>query len=92
MPKCILVEQCRGQSESGIVLQKIEITSPPNKTNYLAGDTFNTAGMVVTASYGIGQNATIATAEVTGYQVSPQTLTDGISYVTIIYTEMGQTC
>lgn len=48
--------------------------------------------MVVTASYGIGQNATIATAEVTGYQVSPQTLTDGISYVTIIYTEMGQTC
>ena len=48
--------------------------------------------MVVTASYGIGQNVTIATAEVTGYQVSPQTLTDGISYVTIIYTEMGQTC
>ena len=48
--------------------------------------------MVITASYGISENVIITTAEVTGYKVSPQTLTDGITYVTITYSEMGQTC
>ena len=47
--------------------------------------------MVVTASYGISENVILTTAEVTGYQVSPQTLTDGITYVTITYSELGET-
>lgn len=47
--------------------------------------------MVVTASYGINENVIITTAEVTGYRVSPTPLTDGITYVTITYSEMGVT-
>ena len=70
---------------------KIEITTKPNKTSYLAGDSFNSAGMVVTASYGTGQ-AVLATAEVSGYSVSPSVLTDGTTSVTITYSEGGETC
>lgn len=66
----------------------IEITTPPTKTNYLAGDSFNPAGMVVTASYGNGY-AILATAEVGGYSISPNVLTDGTTYVTISYSEGG---
>ena len=47
--------------------------------------------MVITASYGLSENVIITTAEVTGYKVSPQTLTDGIAYVTITYSELGET-
>lgn len=47
--------------------------------------------MVITASYGISENVILTTAEVTGYQVSPQTLTDGVTYVTITYSELGET-
>ena len=69
----------------------IEITTKPTKTSYLAGDSFNNAGMVVTASYGTGQ-AVLATAEVSGYSVSPDPLTDGTTSVTITYSEGGETC
>ena len=70
---------------------KIEVTTKPSKTSYLAGDSFNSAGMVVTASYGTGQ-AVLATAEVSGYSVSPSVLTDGTTSVTITYSEGGETC
>ena len=70
---------------------KIEVTTKPTKTSYLAGDSFNSAGMVVTASYGTGQ-AVLATAEVSGYAVSPSVLTDGTTSVTITYSEGGETC
>lgn len=70
---------------------KIEVTTKPIKTSYLAGDSFNSAGMVVTASYGTGQ-AVLATAEVSGYSVSPSVLTDGTTSVTITYSEGGETC
>ena len=70
---------------------KIEVTTKPTKTSYLAGDSFNNAGMVVTASYGTGQ-AVLATAEVSGYSVSPSVLTDGNTSVTITYSEGGETC
>ena len=70
---------------------KIEVTTKPNKTSYLAGDSFNSAGMVVTASYGTGQ-AVLATAEVSGYSVFPSVLTDGTTSVTITYSEGGETC
>lgn len=66
----------------------IKITTPPTKTSYLAGDSFNSAGMVVTASYGNGY-AVLATAEVGGYSISPNILTDGTTYVTISYSEGG---
>lgn len=66
----------------------IEITTPPTKTNYLAGDSFNPAGMVVTASYGNGYTI-LTTAEVGGYSISPNVLADGTTYVTISYSEGG---
>lgn len=91
MPKCILAEQGGKGGGSSVTLQKIEVTTPPNDTDYLAGETFNSEGMVITASYGISENVIITTAEVTGYQVTPQTLTDGITYVTITYSELGET-
>lgn len=47
--------------------------------------------MVITASYGLSENVILTTAEVTGYQVSPKTLTDGVTYVTITYSELGET-
>ena len=91
MPKCILAEQGGKGSGSSVTLQKIEVTTPPNDTDYLAGETFNSEGMVITASYGLSENVIITTAEVTGYKVSPTPLTDGITYVTISYSEMGVT-
>lgn len=47
--------------------------------------------MVVTASYGM-EGVIITTAEVTGYSVTPDPLTDGITEVTISYSELGETC
>lgn len=69
----------------GIKLQSIAITTPPTKTAYLAGDTFDPAGMVVTAAYTNG-----ATLTATGYSFAPDTpLTLGTAAVTIRYTEGG---
>lgn len=91
--KCILAEQGGkgGGGGSSVVLSKIEIATAPTKTTYLSGETFNTAGMVVNATYVIG-SVPIATSEVTGYSVSPTTLTDGVTSVTITYSEGGVTC
>ena len=47
--------------------------------------------MVVTASYGT-DGVIVTTAEVTGYQVTPNPLTDGVTEVTITYSELGETC
>ena len=69
----------------------IEVTTPPNKVSYVAGDRFDSTGMIVTASYGTGQ-AVLATAEISGYSVSPEVLTDGVTSVTITYAESGETC
>ena len=47
-------------------LESIEVTTPPTKTSYYEGDTFDATGMVVTASYSNG-----ATRPVTDYEISP---------------------
>lgn len=71
----------------GVKLVSIAITTPPAKTTYVSGETFNPAGMVVTATYSNG-----ATLKATGYSFSPDTaLTDGTTSVTIEYTEGGVT-
>lgn len=69
----------------------IEVTTQPNKVSYVAGDRFDNTGMIITASYGTGQ-AVLATAEISGYSVSPEVLTDGVTSVTITYSESGETC
>ncbi len=79
-----------GSSGSGIALGSLTVTTPPTKTSYIAGESFDKSGMVVEAAYMVGA-ATIATAEVTGYAVTPSVLTDGTTEVTITYTEGGVT-
>ena len=69
------------------VLTGISITTQPNKTTYAVGGSFDSTGMVVTATYDTG-----ATKEVTGFTFSPQTFSSaGTKTVTISYTENGVT-
>ena len=76
-----------GGGGGGIKLASISITTPPAKTTYMAGETFDPAGMVVEATYSNG-----AKAVATGYSYIPSTaLTDGTTAVTIQYTEGGVT-
>ena len=76
-----------GGGGGGIKLASIAITTPPAKTTYMAGETFDPAGMVVEATYSNG-----AKAVATGYSYTPSTaLTDGTTAVTIQYTEGGVT-
>ncbi len=64
-------------------LKKITITSPPNKTKYKEGESFDTNGMKVTATYSDGSKSLV-----TGYSVSPSTkLSKGVESVTVSYTE-----
>ncbi len=80
-----LVFNMVGGGGGGIKLTGIAITTPPTKTTYTAGETFDPAGMVVQATYSNG-----ATLQATGYTYSPSTpLTDGTTKVTIVYTEGG---
>ena len=73
--------------DGGIKLQSIAVTTPPTKTSYLSGESFDPAGMVVEATYSNG-----ATLACTGYSYEPNTpLDDGTTKVTIRYTEGGVT-
>jgi hypothetical protein len=69
------------------VLTGISITTQPNITTYAVGGSFDSTGMVVTATYDTGK-----TKEVTGFTFSPQTFSSaGTKTVTISYTENGVT-
>lgn len=69
-------------------LVSIAITTPPNRVKYEAGETFDTAGMVVTATYDNGD-----TAEVENYNYTPYgPLTESDTTITISYRELGVTC
>lgn len=89
--KCILTEQGGKGGGSSIALHSIEVTTPPSRTSYIAGQEFETAGMVITANYAI-DNIVVSSAAVTGYTVTPSPLTDGVTKVTITYSEGGVTC
>ena len=79
------VFQMIGGSGGGIKLASIEITTPPTKTAYKAGEQFSTAGMVVKATYSNG-----AMLIATGVSVEPSGgLEAGRTSVTIRYTEGG---
>ena len=82
------VFQMIGGSGGGIKLASIEITTPPTKTAYKAGEPFSMAGMVVKATYSNG-----ATLIATGVSVEPSGgLEAGRTSVTIRYTEGGVSC
>lgn len=76
-----------GGGGGGIKLASIAIITPPDKTQYRPGQTFDPAGMTVRATYSNG-----ATAVATGWTYSPSgALTEGTESVTILYTEGGVT-
>ena len=76
-----------GGGGNGIKLTGIAITTPPTKTAYKSGETFDPAGMVVTATYSNGAKLTSPS-----YTFSPAgALTTDDTAVTITYTELGVT-
>lgn len=76
-----------GGGGGGIKLASIAIITPPDKTQYRPGQTFDPAGMTVRATYSNG-----ATAVATGWTYSPSgALVEGTESVTILYTEGGVT-
>jgi hypothetical protein len=75
-----------GGGGGGIKLDSIAITTAPSKTAYKAGESFSTAGMVVTATYSNG-----ATAKATGYTYDTSGLKAGQTSIEISYTEGGVT-
>jgi len=70
---------------SGPVLTSIIVTTPPTKTNYYDGDTFDKAGMVVMANYDTGSPVDV-TADVT---VSPAVLETGMTSVELSLLQGG---
>lgn len=72
------------------VLESISVTTPPTKTEYMAGEKLDLGGIVVTASYSDGD-----TAEVTNYTTEPPAGSDltaeGSQTITVSYTEGGIT-
>ena len=69
------------------VLDRIAVTTPPNRTSYFSGEQFSTAGMVVTAYYTDGSSGAG-----TGYTYSPAgALAAGNTTITVSYTEGGVT-
>ncbi|MFA5443275.1 MAG: endonuclease [Bacilli bacterium] len=68
-------------------LSSIAVTTQPTNKTYTAGQGFNPAGMVVTATY-----SDSTTADVTGScTYSPNPLTQGTTSVTVSYTESSVT-
>ncbi len=66
-------------------VKSIEITTPPTKTEYMAGDKFDPKGMVVTAHYTDGTTADLTE---NGYTIfHGDKLTQGQTYVTIQYND-----
>ena len=64
-------------------VKSIEITTPPTKTTYMAGEDFDPTGMVVTVHYTDGTKAVLPE---TGYTIfHGDKLTQGQEYVTIQY-------
>ena len=68
-------------------LDSIAITTPPTKTEYTVGESFDSTGMTVEATYSDGSSAPVV-----GYTVSPTgALTISDTIVTVTYTEDGVT-
>lgn len=82
MGECLLVRRGGGKA----ALKGISVKTPPAKLEYLAGDTFDPSGMVLTANVG-----GVPVDVTTGYTVTPDPLTADTTAVTISYTLDGKT-
>ena len=79
-------DQIVGKYQS-VTLTRLEITAPPEKTDYKPGDIFDPTGMVVTATFSNGEQL-----QPVNYQVAPSgSLTIETSQVEISYTWNGVT-
>lgn len=76
-----------GRSAKILQLSSIAIKTQPTKTVYKAGEIFNSAGMILTATYSDGTKQDISS----GYTVPQTALTYGTSQITVSYTEYGIT-
>ena len=66
--------------------ESVEVTTMPDKTEYVDGDQFDTTGMVMSVVAQDGSNR-----EVSGYKWSPEVLTTDTTVVTVSYTEGNDT-
>jgi len=68
-------------ASSSATLSSIAVTTQPTKTTYYVGDTFSSAGLVITGTYSDSTTKTI-----TGYTLStPDMTSDGPATVTVTY-------
>lgn len=67
-------------------LTGLSVGTKPAKTSYVEGESFNTSGLVINASY--SDNTTVS---VTGYTLSGYSSTPGEKTVTVTYSEGGVT-
>lgn len=74
------------ESYEAATLTSIAITTNPTKTAYYAGEVFNPAGMVVTASYSSGSPKAVS-----GYTYPTSALVAGTTSIEISYTELEVT-
>lgn len=79
----------RGIPAGGIQLSSISVTTPPDKTKYFVGETFNPAGMVVTATFDNGATLQLDNSDLTFSPSGPLAETD--TAITISYTSGGVT-
>lgn len=70
-------------------LSSVTVTGNPTKTTYEAGDAFEPAGLVVTGTYSDGSDAPIT--EGITWNVTPATLTEGLTSVDVTATVDGVT-
>lgn len=80
-----------GGGGSVLQLYSIKIAHAPTKTAYKAGETFNPAGMTVTADYAIDGHVTLKDVEVTGFTFDQGALAAGTTSIVITYSEGGIT-
>ncbi len=80
-----------GAGGSTLTLERIYIDTPPTKTAYKAGETFNPAGMVVKADYSLDGVTTVTGNVETEYEYPTAALAAGTASVTITLTKGGVT-
>lgn len=73
-----------GGGRGRIGVASISIVTAPAKTSYLAGETFDPTGMTIEVTYTNGAKLTTGV-----FTVTPQIMTDGLTAVTVKYSEAG---
>ncbi|MBR4545887.1 MAG: bacterial Ig-like domain-containing protein [Oscillibacter sp.] len=71
-------------------VSKIAVTTPPTKSLYAPGDTFDPSGMTVTASCTDGSSYELSHNALTFFPNTP--MAEGTSSVTVFYGSMSTTC